>query len=424
MIFMLIITWGAISTTTVVIQYHRNVDLQHRLSLKTTSSVMIPRRDKAGTNVQSIKEQKNKRRLKRKTKQTDSRGVTPIKVRPSHHSSVANSAIHINSFPFTRSLRSYTDADNFFIHIVQSTTANEDQRSYLKWSEVRWRDVQTKWDRNTIFSDLIALSTPLHPDETSKTLRYAPSSSEKPKIVIHCLPKTASTTLRVACREHIRKNCEFIGNMPLRQDPYGYRDVDKFFDAVGKCPDVHHFCVQGGDASMTILDYDGELDEKVKNNDETDNLINGEEVESASYRFIHLVPFRNFDDWAASALKQIYVIDGQCDDIDNLLEQCLGYRELYMELYPKSVLALQIGMALNASKRGNTHNLHQHHIVLYDYKQIDDIMKGMSDFFDVPSMPKTDQEAKKIRSEGTCPEKTLERFHECHDEALMKMDVI
>mmetsp|Transcript_120 Transcript_120/g.239 ORF Transcript_120/g.239 Transcript_120/m.239 type:complete len:467 (-) Transcript_120:54-1454(-) len=416
MIFMLIITWGIVSTTTVVIQYHRNVDLQHKLSQKSTLSMMMPRRDE---------EQKNKRRLKRKMKQTEARAVTPIKVRPSDHSSVTNRVIHNNIFPFTRSLRSYTGADTFMIHIVQSTTSDGDnQSSTLQWSEVRWRDVQTKWDRNTIFSDLIALSTPLYAEEISKAQNYSPPSKEKPKIVIHCLPKTASTTLRVACRQHLRQNCEFIGNMPLRQDPYGYRDVDKFFDAVGKCPDVHHYCVQGGDASMTILNYDGEKDGKVNSNWKYDNLIQNEDVESETYHFIHLVPFRNFDEWAASALKQIYVIDGQCDDIDNLLEQCLGYRELYMELYPKSVMALQIGMALNANKRGDMQNLHRHHIVLYDYSQTDAIMKDVSEYFHVPPMPKTDQEAKKIRAEGTCPEKTLMRFHECHDETLMKVDVI
>jgi len=173
---------------------------------------------------------------------------------------------------------------------------------------------------------------------------------------------------------------------------------------------------------MTIINYEGpqESDDDSQNSDE-------EGVESGPHHFVHLIPFRNFDEWAASALRQIYEVDEQCEDIDNLLEHCLGYRELYMELYPKSVLALQIGMALNRNNAvplGNVYDAHQHHIVLYDYKQIDEIMKKMSVYFDFPPMPETDQEAKKIRAEGTCPDKTLERFHECHDETLMKMDAI
>lgn len=143
--------------------------------------------------------------------------------------------------------------------------------------------------------------------------------------------------------------------------------------------------------------------------------------------FIHLVPFRNFNEWAASALKQIYVVDEKCDRIDEMLEQCLGYRELYMELYTKSVLSGLIGMSLEVNTVNENHNpwrKHEHHIVLYNYEDTGTIVTEMSDFFNIEPMPHTSMDLKGNRSEGTCPNATLERFHECHDDTLKNMDAI
>ena len=39
-------------------------------------------------------------------------------------------------------------------------------------------------------------------------------------------------------------------------------------------------------------------------------------------------------------------------------------------------------------------------------------------------MPRTDMRHKDQREEGTCPAETSAKFHECHDETLMKSDAI
>ncbi|KAL7468439.1 hypothetical protein ACHAXS_008668 [Conticribra weissflogii] len=439
--FAFILAWSIISTAIIVFQHHQNVELQQRLSQPTSSSSPVTslpapqsrmmRRGDGNENgfgrqfERRMGDQHRRRRRRTNRKMIDDRDQeerrTSRQVKINSNSEHDN-FVENNSFPFTRSLRSFANSQHFFINVVQSASTNNSEQSPLEWSEVSWKDLMAKWGRSTTFSDLIGFSMPILPEDSSQALKYATSFDEKPKMILHCLPKTASTTLRSACREHSRSKCAFAKAQKYRPDPYGYRDVDKFYTAVARCPDLHHYCVQGGDASMTIINYEG----PPERDDDSQSSENGD-VQSGPHHFVHLVPFRNFDEWAASALRQIYEVDEQCEDIDNLLEHCLGYRELYMELYPKSVLALQIGMALNrnnADPLGNMHDFHQHHIVLYDYKQIDDIMKKMSDYFDVPPMPKTDQEAKKIRTEGTCPEKTLERFHECHDETLMTMDAI
>jgi hypothetical protein len=61
--------------------------------------------------------------------------------------------------------------------------------------------------------------------------------------------------------------------------------------------------------------------------------------EDGSVHFIHLVPFRNCNELTTVALKQINVVDEECNRINEMLRQCLECREVYMELYTKSMLS-------------------------------------------------------------------------------------
>eukprot|EP00580_Thalassiosira_gravida_P007103 CAMPEP_0201639082 /NCGR_PEP_ID=MMETSP0493-20130528/18341_1 /ASSEMBLY_ACC=CAM_ASM_000838 /TAXON_ID=420259 /ORGANISM="Thalassiosira gravida, Strain GMp14c1" /LENGTH=174 /DNA_ID=CAMNT_0048112355 /DNA_START=26 /DNA_END=550 /DNA_ORIENTATION=- len=139
-----------------------------------------------------------------------------------------------------------------------------------------------------------------------------------------------------------------------------------------------------------------------------------------------MVPFRNFDDWVESAIKQIFFIDGgrdNCGRAGKILGECLGYRELYMELYPKSVLSLLIGMAFDANGSGIPRK-DKHHIMLYNYKDVDSVMTEVSDFFGMDPLPRTDKRLKQQIVAGTCPKEISEKFHECHDETLTNADAI
>ena len=226
------------------------------------------------------------------------------------------------------------------------------------------------------------------------------------KFVLHCLPKAASTTLRRACYKNMKDSCTAM-DFPKQHDPYGYRKINDFFQAVKECGDtVNHYCVQGGDAQMSIINYEEDTSDR------------------DPIHFVHMVPHRKFDDWVASAIKQIYVIDGNCDRINKLLDHgCLGYRELYMELYPKSVLSLLIGMAFEANSKALS-SRDKHHIVLYNYKDVDNIVTEVSDFFGMDPLPRTNSNHKGQRAKGTCPAIISEKFHDCHDETLMNADAI
>jgi hypothetical protein len=313
-------------------------------------------------------------------------------------------------FPFTRSLKTFDSSDNFYIYAVN--TASDE--SPLEWSEVPWKQLVHNWKPSTTFDELVHLGSVLQPTDVQST------ATTLKKLVIHCLPKTASTTLRDACKRLMDKKCP---DVPQRHDPYGYRNPSEFYHAVKTCTEVHQYCVQGGDLLMNVIGYSGKDDD-----DDEEKQSELQEAQNAeAVQFVHLVPFRNFNEWAASALKQIYVVDGKCDRIDEMLEQCLGYRELYMELYTKSVLSGLIGMSLDVNSSDDVDNpwrKHEHHIVLYNYEDTSTVVSEMSTFFGIEPMPRLSADLKGNRSEGTCPVETLNAFHKCHDETLSSMDAI
>ncbi len=241
------------------------------------------------------------------------------------------------------------------------------------------------------------------------------------KMILHSLPKTASTTLRVACNIHLRKQCTAI-DYPIQQDPFGYRNITEFHRAITECSNIHHFCIQGGSTNMDVINF------------EEDGSGNTQQLHPDStrepYHFIHMIPFRNFHEWVESAIKQIYSIDGSCSRVDKLLDHCLGYRELYFELYSKSVLSLLASMIFHSrfneqqqqqDTSGNT-SVDRHYLVLYNYKDTESIITQVSDFFHLPPLPRTNLRMKDHTSKsGTCHDSDViaEKFHNCHDEALL-----
>lgn len=128
----------------------------------------------------------------------------------------------------------------------------------------------------------------------------------------------ASTTLRYACMGDLNQNCRHLTNsVKKRADPYGYRNPKELYHAVSECPKVNHFCVQGGDAEMSVINYNGEEgggeaggggddDNSSAKDDEAgeDNksITNSKSITNnianmSPMHFIHLVPFRNFEEW-------------------------------------------------------------------------------------------------------------------------------
>ncbi|KAL7541423.1 hypothetical protein ACHAXR_010910 [Thalassiosira sp. AJA248-18] len=422
-IFYFILLWSIISTTLLVHQFQGNTELQRQLSTKQekehTNLKKAQRMSKLeakfrdSKNLMGKKPRRNIMNQKR-IKEDDHR---PQLINKDHHAvhkkqdhnktSMAANTMFYRKFPFTRSLENFRRDKSFFLYVVHGTSsshsggdANPSPSSPLEWSEIRWGDLVQNWRRNTTFDNLLQVSTSL------KQHRRANSDevTMQKKLVLHCLPKAASTTLRKACYKNIRDDCKDL-EWPTQADPFGYRKVDDFFRVVKECDDINHYCVQGGDAEMSIINYD-------KNTDDRDPI-----------HFVHMVPFRQFDDWVESAIKQIFTIDKDCSWVDKMLDQCYGYHELYMELYPKSVLSLLTGMAFEANDKG-LNGRDKHHILIYNYKDVDNIVTEVSDFFGMDPLPRTNQQHKQVRGEGTCPSEISEKFHKCHDETLMNVNAI
>mmetsp|Transcript_10940 Transcript_10940/g.23394 ORF Transcript_10940/g.23394 Transcript_10940/m.23394 type:complete len:519 (+) Transcript_10940:126-1682(+) len=464
-IFLFILLWCIASTALLLRQFHNNNELQRQLSHANSRKLALMNKAKnfeGGTRRLNPRRHKKKRHHHEKEEEMGNRhrhimNTKEEKGSGRHHheeknggnhrhntkkekgsnllrraASKSNAVVTVNQFPFTRSLERFKRSESFYLYIVERPHASSDSANGdgtnnnnnnassdaaaapLQWSEVRWKDLVDHWGRQTTFTDLLGMATPLHDDGRTK-LKDGEVAMQK-KMILHCLPKAASTTLRRACYAHQKEHCSAI-DFPRQQDPFGYRNIDDFFHAVNKCEDIDVFCVQGGDALMSVINYEGKEEGSNKSNEDDD--------EREPFHFVHMVPFRNFDAWVESAIKQIHEIDGnKCDRIDKLLEEnCYGYRELYMELYPKMVLSLLIGMAFDANGKGISAK-DKHHIMLYNYEDVDGVVAKVSHFFDMEPLPRTNKQYKASRGEGTCPKEISEKFHQCHDEALMSTDAI
>ncbi|KAL3779821.1 hypothetical protein ACHAW5_002006 [Stephanodiscus triporus] len=90
-----------------------------------------------------------------------------------------------------------------------------------------------------------------------------------------------SLTLRLACRRSLVDGCGRVSSKN-RREPDGYRGGAELADVIRKCDTIHHFCINGEMFPTEV-----------------------EIGRFANASFFHMYPFRNYDDWAISALKQI-----------------------------------------------------------------------------------------------------------------------
>ncbi|KAL7452789.1 hypothetical protein ACHAXS_000284, partial [Conticribra weissflogii] len=167
------------------------------------------------------------------------------------------------------------------------------------------------WNRTTQYKDLI---------ENSRGVSSMPiinRSEERLVVIFHCSPKTGSTTLRLACKKNLETTCGLVTNS--RRDPYAYMMSNEFFSMVRSCNKTNYFCAKDIKMLFDIPAFD-------------------------DVHFIHVFPFRNYDEWAQSAMKQIYSRspDKECELLrDKYINQncTYHYTELDFRQYSKTGLA-------------------------------------------------------------------------------------
>ena len=108
------------------------------------------------------------------------------------------------------------------IYLVQSST-NET-------AQTTWGALARQWNRTTQYDDLFlnnAMSIPSLPQSFGNTTR-------RTVVMMHCSPKTGSTTLRAACIHNLETTC---GMHHPTLKSMGYKDESKLFPLI-----KHHFC--------------------------------------------------------------------------------------------------------------------------------------------------------------------------------------
>ena len=175
----------------------------------------------------------------------------------------------------------------------------------------------------------------------------------------------------------------------------GYMDEEKLFPLIRQCVNTSHFC-----AKEIAMPTDVPTFNEVS--------------------FIHMFPFRNYDEWAASALKQQYDRGGDvgCSRAKALLEQCKpSSMEIDFRKYGKTQLSnFKEGVVRRMNDRG------EHHMfVLYHHRELNDVLGKLSDVYGIQSLPGSDGRGKEVRPTGTCDDYLLGMFHECFSSELIEL---
>ena len=162
-----------------------------------------------------------------------------------------------------------------------------------------------------------------------------------------------------------------------------------------KCTETSHFCLKGIAMSADAPAF-------------------------ANVFFLHLFPFRNYDEWVVSALKQQHDrgAERECNKMKAKLERCRPSRmELDLRKYAKVTLAnFKRGVAQRIREKGE-----KHVFLLYHHLKLHQILHELSVIYGIPRLPGSDLRLKGRRPKGTCDNETLHMFHDCFSQQLMEV---
>jgi len=285
---------------------------------------------------------------------------------------------------------------NLPIYLLQPDT---DQTVQIKWGKLA-----QMWNRTIQYEDIVQQSTPI------SSLPPLPSSNLRLVVMLHTSPKMGSSTIREACSVNYEKTCgipykainikPYHGqsiNRPRRPIPLGYQDGKTLYPMIRKCRNTSHFCVKGIILPTGIPTYDDVM-------------------------FVHMFPFRNYNEFAKSALKQRYDVEGNsgCSRVKSLLGECKpGRYELDLRRYSKTQLSR---FKEEVVQRMNDRN--EHHIfLLYHHRELDSVLDKLSGVYNIPRLPGSNGTRNKVRPKGTCEdsEKLLDMYHDCFSDELMEL---
>ena len=277
--------------------------------------------------------------------------------------------------------------DTLPIHIIQPSS---NDLTVLPWGTLR-----KQWDRTTEFEHLIQLSS------QDTTILPPIPPNHRVVIIIHCVPKMGSLTLRKACRDNLKTSCGMESKLQI--DPNGYSNTKELAEIIRQCNTTHHFCQRRG-----VFNSRGWGRPKSWI-DPFDKIV-----------FMHLYPFRNYDSWTVSALKQSYDRGGrkECNEAKEWMDKCSDkHGELAFFKYPKSQMSeAQPLMVHRINEMKETH-----HIILYPFLEIDGLLSLLSKEYQIPLLPGSNGTDHVKRDPGNCDKTILDKFHECFTHKLAEL---
>ena len=291
--------------------------------------------------------------------------------------------------------------DELPIYLVQSSD-DYNMSNHQTYAQISWGKLAQEWNRTSQYEHLLDVATSISSLPMPISTSISESSTVRPIIMIHCGPKTGSTTLRKACKFNLQHTCN-ISHNTAGHYPVGYMDESKLYPLIRNCTNTYHFCAKEVTIPTDIPSFN--------NNDD-----------SSSIMMIHMFPFRQYNEWAQSALKQQYDARGTdgCIKTKSLLEECKHNRmEIDFRKYGKTELSQ---FKTNVVERMNALN-EQHVFILYYHRELNSVLERLSDVYDIPKLPGSDGKGKEKRPEGTCDdsEKLLDMYHDCFSDELMKL---
>jgi len=259
-----------------------------------------------------------------------------------------------------------------------------------------WGDIVPQWNRTTQYLDLFqyAKTVPSLPPLQTKQQTYDTFKRRQMVVIIHCGPKVGSTTLRAACRRNFRETCNI--EKVYKRAPKGYFDMLELYPLIQSCNDTYHFCTKQTTWPLDVPSISDDLE------------------------YLHMFPFRNYDDWAKSALKQQFDRYGEkgCTKYKETFDQCKHTgMEIDFRQYGKTDLSRFKDSVLHRMNEMNE----RHHILLYLHRDLHDIISMLSSLYNIPMLPGSDGKGKARRPEGTCDESILQQYHDCFTENLMEL---
>lgn len=251
-----------------------------------------------------------------------------------------------------------------------------------------------KWRADTTYEDLLSSANNLSPSMT--LFDFFPNDERQKTLLIHQVPKTASTSQRKIL-ERNRRDCP--------EDDQKQPDT-----TCTRTPRLMQTCPQLG----TFLYWTQSSASKSSTRQCFDYIQYDPRL--ANRQYLHAIPFRNFNEWAGSALNQIAKrqkntgrLHAECEKLANMFSPSLclaGVNELSFQRYSKTVLRFVLAETPPSDP-----------IFLYNYADSSDyIMDGLLQ--QLGQEPMQLEHANIQHTKETCPEEILAEFHDCFDHKL------